>query len=86
MPSPVKRQGPTARREKVVVAAAAPTKNYTAPLRTMEVDEGKRTVKGKETEPPPPTQQHNTAAKGTERPSPIILTAIVNLIKFQDDN
>jgi hypothetical protein len=49
------------------------TKNYFIPLRSMEVDEGKSTGKGTQSEPP--TQPQTTAgSKGIGKSPPIILT------------
>jgi hypothetical protein len=81
-PCSVKKQEPTTEVKKLTATAASavPT-NYFAPLQAMETVEGTSTGEG--TESQTPIQQQKLETKGRERPSSIILTAAVNLLKFQ---
>jgi hypothetical protein len=59
--------------------AAVPTRNFFAPLTTMDEENENETAE--ETEPS--TQQQQQTAKGIGRPPPIVLTSSVNLIKLE---
>jgi hypothetical protein len=84
-PDSVKKQGSNTQVGKTVVAAVVATKNYFAP--PPKENGGGRGHKNWKRDgvgaPSPPTQQKKSAIKATERPPPIILTATVNLLKFQ---
>jgi len=67
--------------ERAVAALVAPTRNFFAPVRTMEVDTGPAAGEGADLEPSIQLQW-NPPPKGTERLPSIILTAAVNLLKF----
>jgi hypothetical protein len=59
--------------------AAVPTRNFYAPLTTMDVENENETAE--ETEPS--TKQQQQTAKGAGRPPPIVLTSSVKLIKLE---
>jgi hypothetical protein len=60
---------------------AIPTRNFYAPLTTMDVEIQNEITE----ETDPSTQQQQQTAKGAGRPPPIVLTSSVNLIKLERD-
>jgi len=72
---------PAAERDTSVAHPAVPTRKFFIPFRALEVD----TTAGDRAESEPHTQPQQAAPVGTGRPSPIILTSSINLLKFQGD-
>jgi hypothetical protein len=79
-PNSIKEKEQTMPVVKAPATTVVPTKTYFAPLRAITTGKS-----GERMESVIPTQQQKNAAKGTERPSPIILTTTVNLLKFQTE-